>query len=99
MVELDKLECAHFVACLDQDFIITTQAGQISLKLTEARPLGSSHSGAVRTPFSLTFQGAPNLLLPQGIYPISNSQFGPMDLFLVQTGADPKGSYFQAIFT
>jgi len=98
MVELDKIECAHFAACLNQDFLITTQAGQIPLKLTEARPLGSAHSGAVRTPFALTFQGAPNLLLPQGIYPISHSLLGPMDLFLVQTGADRNGSFFEAVF-
>ena len=99
MLELDKIECAQFAACLDQDFFVTTQSVQIHLKLTEARLLGSTHSGAVRTPFTLTFQGAPNLLLPQGIYPVSHSLLGPMDLFLVQTAADRKGSYFEAVFT
>lgn len=99
MVELDKIECALFEACLDQDFAIAAPAGPIQLKLVEARLLGSAHRGAARTPFALTFRGEPGLRLPQGIYSIANAKLGSMDLFLVQTGADGNGSYFEAIFT
>jgi hypothetical protein len=36
--------------------------------------------------------------LPQHIYAVSNSQLGTMEIFLVQTGVDSSGSYFEAVF-
>jgi len=98
MLELDKVECAQFAACLNQEFAINTQAGQLTLRLTSATPLGQPHPAALRAPFALTFQGECRLRLPQGIYQLHNPQLGQLEIFLVQTGADLTGAYFEAVF-
>jgi len=41
MLELDKVECEEFAACLNQDFEIVFPDGTLVLKLSEARQLGS----------------------------------------------------------
>lgn len=97
MLELDKVECAQFAACLNQDFQIVFPDGALVLKLSEARPLGSRPE-SVREPFALTFLGRAGLRLPQGIYKMSNAQLGEMEIFLVQIAADKTSSTFEAVF-
>jgi hypothetical protein len=97
MLELDKVRCAEFAACLDQDFEIVFPDGTLSLKLSEARPLGARPE-STREPFALTFRGAPQLRLPQGIYKMRNAALGEMEIFLVQLAADQTGSRFEAVF-
>jgi hypothetical protein len=97
MLELDKVECAQFAACLDQDFEIVFTDGTLPLKLSEARPLGTRPE-SVREPFALTFHGAAKLRLPQGIYKMRHATLGEMEIFLVQVAADQSGSTFEAVF-
>jgi hypothetical protein len=97
MLELDKVRCAQFAACLDQDFEIVFLDGTLSLKLSQARPLGTRPE-STREPFALTFRGAPQLRLPQGIYKMSNAQLGEMEIFLVQIALDQTSSAFEAVF-
>ena len=98
MVDLAKVQCAEFAACVNQDFEIVTSAGSLVLQLFEARPVGSLHSLAKREPFALTFRGPAELRLPQGIYKMSNAQLGEMEIFLVQIAADQTSSTFEAVF-
>ncbi len=84
-VELDKIECAAFAACLDQPFAIATGAGPMVLRLVEACALGP-RAGAQREPFSLIFRGEAALRLRQGIYQLRHDQLGEMEIFLVQIG-------------
>jgi hypothetical protein len=97
MLELDKVECAQFAACLNQDFEIVFADGTLPLKLSEARPLGQRPE-SLREPFTLTFLGPANLRLPQGIYKMRNATLGEMEIFLVPIGADQTSSTFEAVF-
>jgi hypothetical protein len=97
MLELDKVECAQFAACLGQDFEIVFSDGVLPLKLSEARPLGVRPE-SIREPFSLTFVGRAGLRLPQGVYKMRNAALGEMEIFLVQLAADQTGSTFEAVF-
>ena len=97
MLELDKVECAQFAACLTQDFEILFSDGTLPLKLSEARPLGTRPE-SIREPFALTFLGRARLRLPQGIYKMRNATLGEMEIFLVQLASDETSSAFEAVF-
>jgi hypothetical protein len=97
MLELDKVECEQFAACLSQDFEIVFPDGTLAVKLSEARTL-VAQPGAAREPFSLVFRGPAQLRLPQGIYKMSNAHLGEMEIFLVQVAADQTSSIFEAVF-
>jgi Domain of unknown function (DUF6916) len=97
MLDLAKVRCADFAACVNQDFEIATQGAPLVLQLFEAR-LRDAPEGAERDPFTLTFRGPPPLRLPQGIYRMNNAQLGEMEIFLVQIAADENSSTFEAVF-
>jgi hypothetical protein len=97
MLDLAKVRCADFAACVNQDFEIATTGAPLVLQLFEARPR-EAPPGATRDPFTLTFRGAPELRLPQGIYRMNNPQVGEVEIFLVQIAADQTRSTFEAVF-
>jgi hypothetical protein len=97
MLDLAKVQCAEFAACVNQDFEIATSGAPLILQLFEARPR-EAQPGITREPFTLTFRGAPELRLPQGIYKMSNGALGEMEIFLVQIAADQTSSTFEAVF-
>ena len=97
MLELDKVECEQFAACLNQDFEIVFTDGVLPVKLTEARPLGV-RSESIREPFALAFVADRPLRLPQGVYKIRHATLGEMEIFLVQVAADQASSTFEAVF-
>ncbi|HEV7405545.1 MAG TPA: hypothetical protein VGO11_21550 [Chthoniobacteraceae bacterium] len=97
MIELDKATADDFSPALDQDFELITGTGTISLRLVAVDKKGLSHP-ARPEPFTLRFEGAPPLRIPQAIYRLQNVTVGTIDLFLVQLGADAKGSQFEAVF-
>jgi hypothetical protein len=96
MLALDKVTPAEFQAALDQDFELITGTGGITLRLVAVETKPAHHTRA--EPFVLRFRGAPELRLPQGIYPMQNLTLGAMELFIVQVVADQTGSYFEVIF-
>jgi len=97
MLDLAKVECAQFAACLNQDFEIVFSDGTLPVKLTEARPLGARPE-SIREPFSLTFVLGRPLRLPQGIYQMRHPQLGEMEIFLVPIAVDANSSTFEAVF-
>ena len=97
MLDLANATPAHFTPALNQDFELITGTGTISLRLVAVDQRGVSHS-ARPEPFTLAFEGAPALRLPQAIYPLQNVTVGPLELFLVQVGADARASQFEAVF-
>jgi hypothetical protein len=97
MLELDKVGCAQFAACLNQDFEIVFPDGMLPLKLTEARPLGVRPE-SIREPFALTFVAGRPLRLPQGVFKMRNTTLGEMEIFLVQLSVDQSSSTFEAVF-
>jgi hypothetical protein len=97
MLELDKVTCAQFAPCLNQDFEIVFSDGVLPVKLSEARPLGVRPE-SIREPFALTFVIDRPLRLPQGIYKMRHGSLGEIEIFLVQVAADQSGSTFEAVF-
>lgn len=97
MLDLAKVQCADFAACVNQDFQIVFTDGTLAVKLSEAR-LRDVPEGAARHPFTLTFRGPAPLRLPQAIYRMNNAQLGEMEIFLVQIAADQTSSTFEAVF-
>jgi|SRR5271165_6330193 len=99
MLELDKVGRAQFAEFVDQDFEIALKdAAPLRARLTEVRSLASARAGS-REAFALEFHADPSVRLPQQIYAVSHGQLGTMEIFLVQTGADSAGAYFEAVFT
>jgi hypothetical protein len=96
MLDLAKVQCADFAACVNQDFEIATNAAALVLQLSDASSQTAPDDG--RDPFTLTFRGPPSLRLPQAIYRMSNAQLGEMEIFLVQIAADEASSTFEAVF-
>lgn len=70
-----------------------------SLTLVEVRPL-TPHKfpGMLRDPFSLIFRSESQVVMPQQIYRLKNEAMGPLDIFLVPVGRDPKGTIYEAVF-
>jgi hypothetical protein len=97
MLELDKVECEQFAACVNQDFEIVFSDGTLTVKLSEARSLGKRPE-SIREPFALTFFCPRPLRLPQGTYRMRNAHLGEMEIFLVQISADQTSSTFEAVF-
>ena len=98
MLELDKADRALFEEFVDQDFEIALKDATLKVRLVEVGSLGGARAGN-REPFALLFCTADvSVRLPQHIYAVSNSQLGTMEIFLVQTGVDSSGSYFEAVF-
>lgn len=97
MLDLAKVQCADFAACVNQDFEIAASAAPLILQLFQARAR-EAPEGATRDPFTLTFRGPAPLRLPQGIYRMTNAQLGEMEIFLVQSAADQTCSTFEAVF-
>ena len=98
VLELDKVECAQFATCLNQDFEIVFSDGALPVKLVEAKPWGPSQPAHIRQPFSLSFRADRNLRFPQGTYKMRHAQFGEMEIFLVQVAADQTSSTLEAVF-
>jgi hypothetical protein len=96
-MDLATITCDQFAACLNQDFEIVLPEGELVVKLSEARQLGSRPE-SIREPFSLTFLGPANLRLPQGTYKMRNAALGEMEIFIVPIGADQTSSAFEAVF-
>ena len=97
MIELNKATPDDFTPALDQDFELITGTGTISLRLVAVDKKGPGHP-ARPEPFTLRFEGAPPLRIPQAIYRLQNISVGALDLFLVQVSADAMASYFEAVF-
>jgi hypothetical protein len=97
MLALDKVTPAEFEAATDQEFELITGTGGIALRLVAVERKGNGHA-ARPEPFTVRFQGMPELRLPEASYRLQNVTLGPMEIFLVQVGADAAGSYFEAVF-
>jgi hypothetical protein len=96
---LDSLTRESFAPFVGRAFIATSGDARIELELSEVKSLGHKRPDAAREPFSLTFRGAPGLVIPQGIHHMSCDGFGEIEMFITQNAGGPGGSEFEAIFT
>ncbi len=70
----------------------------VETRLQSARTWGSGSDGH-RVPFTLTFVGPMQPVLPQRIYHLEHPQVGGFDLFLVPVGPNAQGMQYEAVFT
>jgi hypothetical protein len=96
---LDSLTRESFAPFVGRAFIATSGDARIELELSEVKSLGHKRPDAAREPYSLTFRGAPGLVIPQGIHHMSCDGFGEIEMFITQNAGGPGGSEFEAIFT
>lgn len=96
-VELATVTAEDFAPRIDDDFLVPTSGGEVSLKLVEVRRLGKAirDGGA----FALTFLSPPGPFLPQAVYPLQHPVLGALDLFLVPLGPKDGGNSYEAVFT
>jgi hypothetical protein len=79
---------------LEAELIDVTELGAGGTSASDGR----SKEDAQRRPFSIVFRGAPNLVLPQRIYPVEHAVLGTLQLFLVPLGPDRAGMRYEAVF-
>ncbi len=100
MTALESLQADDFQALLETAFQLHAGPDQtVELSLIEVRKLGHRRPEVARDPFALTFRGASNWRLPQGIHRLDHPQAGSLEIFITQVGDGPGGSLFEAIFT
>lgn len=98
MLDLATVTADTFTPLLGQAFEVVFTDGRLPLTLAEVRPLGTARPGALRTPFALTFHGAPKLRLPQHIYRLEHPALEAAEIFLVQIAGDANATKFEAVF-
>lgn len=86
---------AEFQPHVDSSFQLDVEGASHQLVLKEAARLGSGARAGGS--FTLLFQGAADLELPQGIYRLRSDDV-EVELFLVPVGPFGNGRGFEAIF-
>jgi hypothetical protein len=89
---------AHFQPLVGSAFTLQLDdATRLSAQLIEARP-GHYANPEGRAPFSLTFEGPHEPVLPQRIYRLGHAQLGSLELFLVPVARSATGLHYEAVF-
>jgi hypothetical protein len=71
----------------------------ISLTLEEAELLSDRFAlPGMRSPFSLVFLGAGDMILPQALYRLKHEEMGEVTIFMVPIGQNQRGVSYQATF-
>lgn len=91
------LNIADFEPLNGADFTLAAASGELALKLTEVRHLGTAlRAGGA---FSLLFTTPGGPRLPQAIYPITHPALGTLELFIVPLGPKDGSNRYEVIFT
>jgi hypothetical protein len=96
--ELDLASLTHsdFADCTDQEFIIHYGDTSVATRLLNVAPWGDPNGQ--RQPFTLTFRGPNEPVLPQQIFAVESQRLGAMEIFLVPVGPDRVGMQYEAVF-
>jgi hypothetical protein len=100
---LDKLTVEDFAPAVGQPFTLDLDGnGTIDLALTAAAThdpgAGPTDAAGERSPFTLTFKGPEEPLLPQRIYRVAHDAVGALEIFIVPIARDSGGTTYEAIF-
>ena len=100
---LDELTVDSFKPAVGSKFALSAgDDTKLELELVDARANppaeGAGEAPSERTPFTLTFRGPPEPILPQQIYPLEHSELGELEIFIVPLGVDAAGARYEAIF-
>ncbi len=98
-LDLARVRCADFAACLATPFVIHPEGGSPAvLELVRARELRRARPGEPRNPFSLMFRGTGSVRLAQQTCRVEHERLGSFPLFLVPTGPFREQAVYEAIF-
>jgi len=89
-----------FTPRLGDDFVLEeAELEGLSLILTSAAPMPSQFPRPDgHQPFSLQFVGRDGGVLPQKIYRLRHERLGAIDIFLVPSAQDARGTRYEATF-
>lgn len=80
-------------------FSLSIGDSSLDLTLVDARRAPPRSIAGLRTePFSLYFKCGNPVVLPQKLYPFSNSALGKMEIFIVPIGREKDGVVYEAVF-
>jgi hypothetical protein len=95
-ITLENVHASHFKSCLNSVLELTDPSGaRIPLELAE---VSERYTTAQLENYSIIFQGPPQPVLAQQIYPITHAQLGELTLFLVPIGRNEQGVRYEAVF-
>ena len=94
------LDMSSFAPCLHGTFSVDVGGGgevpMTLVRITKLKP--KAYPGMVREPFSLTFKCENKVIFPQKLYRMRNAHLGEMNIFVVPTGRDYTGIFYDALF-
>jgi hypothetical protein len=97
-----ELSFAQFEPLVGADFTVDTSHGQFSMKLAEAQALPRRGLPEhLRTPFSLTFERPPGVVLARDNYLVGHPAIGQHVLYVVPVAAGPgvvEPAQYQIVF-
>jgi hypothetical protein len=77
-------------------------AGRVGIELLDARlhdpDAPAQDASGARAPFTLTFRGPAEPVLPQSIYHLEHESVGAMDIFIVPVARDEAWTTYEAVF-
>ncbi len=92
----ESLTARHFQPHVGTDFAVAGHEPAVALKLIAVSKGG--HPAPGREPFSLTFSGPLEPLLPQAIYSFEHELLGALDIFIVPVSRDAESVQYEAVF-
>ena len=97
---LDKLTQDDFERCLEEKFLIRVEGREpLETELVEVKGLVAPDDDPDRRrPFSLIFEGPPDVALQQGIHRLENETLGALDVFVVTLGPHREKMRHEVVF-
>ena len=95
---LRNLTYEVFAKLVNRKVSLVHDSGRLEVQLIECKSLNGDPRGGQREPFSLTFLGPAQPLLPQRIYTFDFGELGCSDIFIVPIGPDATGMRYEAVF-
>ena len=102
---LEQFTLETFNPCVGEAFRLHVQ-GAVPLTLVLERVTEIPGSGwrpgdstERRQPFSLSFLGPPEVVLPQAIYRFEHEAIGTFEMFIVPVGRTASGVSYEAVFS
>ena len=99
-MRLDTATVEEFGPLVGDRFALDAgEEGNVELELTAAVPSRNPAPEGARHPFTLTFVGPSEPLLPQRIYRLGHPDLGALEIFIVPIGRDEAGTTYEAVFS
>jgi hypothetical protein len=99
MIDPGEATLATFADHLGDTFrICLSDELAVEVTLAEAVALGDARAPGERAPFSITFHGPGERILPQRIYHVEHDTIGACEIFLVPLAPKGGAARYEAVF-